>query len=75
MHADLVPVGSDVPELSAADLAPRVERILFGSDAPNTPLTAGAGIARIRNYGLTPKDEAAVLGANALRLESEVLAG
>lgn len=75
LHADLVPVGRDVPELSGADLAPRADRILFGSDAPNTPLTAGAGIARIRAYGLDPGDEAAVLGANALRLESEVLAG
>jgi len=75
LHADLTPVGTGRPELRAPDLAGRADRVLFGSDAPNTPLTAGAGIEWVRALGLAPADERSVLGGTARRLVAEVLVG
>jgi hypothetical protein len=73
LHVDLTPVGRTRAELDGADLAPQADRVLFGSDAPNTPLTVGAGIDHVRSLGLTPADEAAILGGNARRLIGDVL--
>ena len=72
LHADLTAVGRNRPQLDAAEIAPRADRLLFGSDAPNTPLSAGEGLAWLRAYGLGAEPEGAVLGGNAQRLIAEV---
>jgi predicted TIM-barrel fold metal-dependent hydrolase len=74
LHVDLTPVGRTRPELDAADVAPFAERVLFGSDAPNTPLRVGDGIRWVRALGLRAADEEAVLGVNAQRLIGDVVA-
>lgn len=65
VYADLAPVVTDLVPLVREDLAGIERRILFGSDAPNVCVPIEAGIARVRALGLTPEDEAAVLGGTA----------
>jgi len=48
-------------------------KLLFGSDGPW--LHPGVELHKIRLLGLSPKDEALVLGGNALRLLRDALAG
>jgi uncharacterized protein len=73
MHADLTPVGGSPVELAAVDIASRPDRFLFGSDAPNTPFTVGESLERVRQLGLPPDVEAAVVGGNAERLSAAVV--
>lgn len=44
------------------------ERLLFGSDCPNTTATIAASADGIRRLGLSARAERAILGANALRI-------
>jgi len=44
------------------------DRLLFGSDCPNTTMPIVAGIERVRSYGLSAGAERAILGENAMRL-------
>lgn len=68
VHADLTPVGPMMAAVTAGDLAGLEDRVLFGSDAPNTGVTIEEAIAHVRGLGLSPATEAAVLGGNATRL-------
>jgi hypothetical protein len=44
------------------------ERILFGSDCPNTTVTVAESLAWLRRQGLSPRALQAILGDNAVRL-------
>ena len=44
------------------------DRLLFGSDAPNTGVTIEQAVAHVRSLGLDGDAESAVLGGNAERL-------
>lgn len=68
VHIDLTPVISDLVPLSADDVVARGDRVLFGSDAPNTSITAGAAVAHVRQWQLPGEVEEMVLGGNARRL-------
>jgi predicted TIM-barrel fold metal-dependent hydrolase len=68
VHADLTPVGARLAALDAAALAGLEDRILFGSDAPNTGSPIERSVAHVRALGLAPDAEVAILGGNALRL-------
>ncbi len=68
VHADLTPVVREfvaVPPHRAALLA---DRLLFGTDAPNTALTASEALAHLDSLGLGDEARAAVTGGNAVRL-------
>ena len=72
-HVDLTPVVTAAPDVTVDMLAVHADRILFGSDAPNTAISVTAHIAWLRSFGLNPRDEAAILGANARRLTDAVI--
>lgn len=74
-HADLTPVVTAAPDVTRTMLAGNAERILFGTDAPNTAITAAAHMAWVRSFGLDGADETAILGGNARRLTDAVLPG
>jgi uncharacterized protein len=68
VHADLTPVVADPVPLAAADASAHHDRLLFGTDAPNTAVPACDLLARVRSWSLAPDEEAAILGGNARRL-------
>jgi predicted TIM-barrel fold metal-dependent hydrolase len=72
VHADLTPVGRDTVALPA-DVAERLaERLLLGSDAPNTPISCGQTRAAVHALGLSPSAEAAITGGTARRLQAAI---
>lgn len=56
------------PAIRAAVETFGVDRVLFGSDCPPVPLPVTRHLEAIRRVGLSPADEAKVLGGNAARL-------
>ncbi|MGN6609130.1 MAG: amidohydrolase family protein [Jatrophihabitans sp.] len=66
VHADLTPRITDEVALDDATLEHFADRILFGSDAPNTALPVEVGIGRIRR--LSGRAQDAILGGTARRL-------
>ncbi len=72
VHADLTPVVRD-PVALAPDVAERLaDRLLLGSDAPNTPISSGRSLARVRALGLSPAAEAAITGGTARRPQAGI---
>jgi len=72
VHADLTPVVTSPVALPPGALAAYAGRLLFGSDAPNTVIAAGTGLAALRTSGLAPDALAAVTGGTARRLVAAV---
>jgi uncharacterized protein len=72
VHADLTPVVDRTPALSADQLIRYGDRLLFGSDAPNTGVRVGDLLARWRAHDVAPEVLTAVLGGNARRLVAAV---
>lgn len=72
VHADLTPVVRDPVVLAASDAERLADRLLLGSDAPNTPISCGATRAAIAGLGLSPAAEAAITGGTALRLQAAI---
>jgi len=68
LHGDLTPVLFHPIPLSAGDLDGLTDRILFGSDLPSLGIPLGDLVSRVRDLGLSPAEEAAVLSGNADRL-------
>jgi len=68
LHADLCPVVADPVELTREAICGLERRILFGSDVPTVAVSIETSLARVRAWGLSPADEEAVLGGNALAL-------
>ena len=72
VHADLTPVSGDPVAVPAEHVRARADRLLFGSDTPNTPRTVTQDLEHVRSFGLDADAEAAVLGGNARRLIAAV---
>jgi predicted TIM-barrel fold metal-dependent hydrolase len=68
LHADLTPVVFHLAPIQPGSLAGLETRILFGSDVPNVVVKVEDAVEAIRGLGLTPQNEALVLGGNANRL-------
>jgi predicted TIM-barrel fold metal-dependent hydrolase len=73
IYADLTPVVNEPVALPAEKVRLLAHKLLFGSDAPNVALTVPQSVAHLKNYGLDPILEAAILGDNARRLVNEVI--
>lgn len=72
VHADLTPVVR-TPVVVPAEVAERLaDRLLLGSDAPNTPIPSGRCRAAVEAVGLSPAAEAAILGGTAQRLQAAI---
>jgi predicted TIM-barrel fold metal-dependent hydrolase len=72
VHADLTPVIRDPVPLPTARLAAVADRVLFGSDCPNTALTVTELLARVDHLGLDTTAVAGIRGDNARRLQAEI---
>lgn len=72
LHADLTPVLASLPDLDAAALTRHAERLLFGSDAPNTGVRVPAQVERWTSQVADDDARDAVLGGTAARLLAEV---
>jgi len=70
LHADLTPVGPMLAPLTRDASAGLEDRLLFGSDAPNTGVTIEQAVAHVRALGLEGDAESAVLGGTAARLRA-----
>lgn len=68
LHADLTSAGQWRYPMPLARLEQLHERLLFGSDCPNTTITIGTAAAYLRELGLSAPALRAVLGENAWRL-------
>ncbi|MEY3691662.1 MAG: hypothetical protein RJB57_1318 [Actinomycetota bacterium] len=73
-HADLTPVVTSAPNVTAAMLARWADRILFGSDAPNTAVSVTDHLDWLGSFGLDDSATAAITGGNARRLVAAVAA-
>lgn len=73
VYADLTPVVTETVALPPVRVEQLAEKLLFGSDAPNTALSAEQNLAHVRGFGLSERAQAAILGGTARRLLSEVL--
>ncbi|MST31209.1 amidohydrolase family protein, partial [Acidimicrobiaceae bacterium USS-CC1] len=72
VHVDLTPVVHDAVPLDAAVIAAHAERVLFGSDAPNTAWSVPELVGRLRRLDLAAPALDAVLGGNARRLQDRL---
>jgi hypothetical protein len=68
LYADLTPVVDEPVPLDRDEVLARADRLLFGTDAPNTAIDAGQLLAHVRSWRLPAEVEAVVLGGNARRL-------
>ena len=68
LWADLTPVLSERPDVNAAQLAEFADRLLLGTDAPNTGRSLDDQLAWLRSEPLAEEQLAAILGGNATRL-------
>lgn len=66
--ADLTPVLADAVPLDPDVVTRFADRLLFGSDAPNTGLTAGTLIERVASLAVDASVRDSVLSGNARRL-------
>jgi len=72
VHADLTPVVRDPVVLAAADAERLADRLLLGSDAPNTPIPSARTRASVTALGVSSAAEAAITGGTARRLQAEI---
>lgn len=68
LYADLTPVWESAVEIGAGALTGFAGRFLFGSDAPNNPVSARDQAARFERMGLTPPVLEELLGGAATTL-------
>jgi predicted TIM-barrel fold metal-dependent hydrolase len=68
LHADLTSAHEWASLLPLARVEVLADRLLFGSDCPNTTSTITASVEGLRRRGLSAKALRAILGENALRL-------
>ncbi|MGA1362159.1 MAG: amidohydrolase family protein [Ilumatobacteraceae bacterium] len=73
-HADLTPVVTSAPNVTSEMLSLWADRILFGSDSPNTAVSVTDHLAWLGSFGLDDPAVAAITGGNARRLEAAVAA-
>lgn len=70
--ADLTPVVREFPDVDAANLEHLSDRILFGTDAPNTAISVTECLTWITGMKLSKPALTSILGANALALIANV---
>jgi hypothetical protein len=68
LHADVTSAHEWQSTLPIGRIEALHERLLFGSDCPNTASTIAASIEGLRARGLSPQALRAILGENAMRL-------
>jgi predicted TIM-barrel fold metal-dependent hydrolase len=68
LYADLTPVVTELVPIAAAAARRFADRLLFGSDAPNTGCITSQLVAHVDALGLTQDQRAQILGGNAERL-------
>jgi predicted TIM-barrel fold metal-dependent hydrolase len=68
LHADLTPVIDEPVPLTATDAARFADRLLFGSDAPNTGRSAGVLLEDLRSTGIDDGVFERITSTNALAL-------
>ena len=73
LYADITPVVTEHPDITAEHVEKFADRILFGSDAPNTALSVTDGVRWLEAMNLDESIFGAVLGGNAMRLTARVL--
>lgn len=72
VYADLTPVVTRTPALSDEDLRRFADRLLFGSDTPNTGHRVAQLLSFLTSRGLPDEVTAAILGGTARRLLAAV---
>lgn len=72
LYADLTPVVSEFPEVDVESLEVLSNRILFGTDAPNTTINVTDCLQWLTDMNLSRKALSSIVGENALRLISHV---
>lgn len=72
LYADLTPVVSEFPEVDVENLEKLSDRILFGTDAPNTALSATDCLRWLTEMNLNQNALTSIIGENASRLTSQV---
>ena len=72
LYADLTPVVSEFPEVDVESLEQLSDRILFGTDAPNTALSMTDCLRWLTEMNLNRNTLTSIIGENALRLTSQV---
>jgi len=72
VHADLTPVMWDLVAISSDAAAELSHKLLFGTDTPNTPLSASTCLAHLDGMGLPAASRDAIAGGNARRLVAAV---
>jgi uncharacterized protein len=72
VHADLAPVVHDPVALPAGRVAGLADRILFGSDCPNTAVSVTETLQALDRIDPGPEAMAAIRGGNARRLQAEI---
>jgi predicted TIM-barrel fold metal-dependent hydrolase len=74
LYADLTPVVTEFPNVDDRHLELMSDRILFGSDAPNTAISVTQCLSWLTEMKLTNRAITSILGANAQRIISNVAA-
>jgi predicted TIM-barrel fold metal-dependent hydrolase len=72
LYADLTPVVSEFPEVDVESLEQLSDRILFGTDAPNTALSVTDCLRWLTEMNLSQNALTSIIGENASRLTSQV---
>lgn len=72
VHADLTPVLTAAPVLPTERLAAVADKLLFGTDAPNTGVRAAAHLAAVAALPLPRERLSAIVGGTARRLVAAV---
>jgi len=72
LYADLTPVVSEFPEVDVECLEHMSDRILFGSDTPNTAISVTDCLNWLTGMNLSSDALSSIVGRNALRLTSQV---
>jgi len=74
LHADLTPVVTEFPDVDTESLESLSDRILFGSDSPNTTISVTECLQWILKMGLSESALTSIVGTNAIRLIANVAA-
>lgn len=72
LYADLTPVVSEFPDVDVESLEELSDRILFGTDAPNTTISVTNCLQWLTGMNLSHNVLSLIVGENALRLTSQV---
>jgi predicted TIM-barrel fold metal-dependent hydrolase len=72
LYADLTPVVSEFPEVDVESLEFLSDRILFGTDTPNTTISVTDCLRWLTGMNLSSDALSSIVGKNASRLTSQV---